>query len=98
MIGTTPRTYDNATGKNYHNTSNGQGKYLSDYVDAFKTVAEYYGLPFLDLLRSGGINERNIDQYLYEQTSGGLNYYLHFSNVGMIKIGNRIGAFLKSIG
>ena len=77
---------------------NGRQLYLADYVDAFRTVAEYYSIPFLDLLNNGGINDLNITEYMYEQTSDGKQIYLHFSNAGMIKIGNRIGAFLKSLG
>lgn len=101
MIGTTPRIYNVATGANYHNEKNNADLYLSDYVDAVKTVAEWFGLPFLDLLRCGGINELNMNQYFYQQSkevSGQtVNYYIHISDTGMPYIGNRIAGFIRGI-
>lgn len=97
-VGTTPRITDVAQGKNSNNTANAGGKYLLDYVDALKTVAEYFGLPFLDLYREGGINPINMPEYMYMQTSGGVNYYLHFSVNGEYEIGYRMAGFITKIG
>lgn len=102
MIGTTPRVFNVDDGLNYHNENNSANLYLQDYVDAVQKVAEWFGLPFLNLLNAGGINELNISEYMYQQTkeSGGVTtkYYLHFSDTGMPYIGNRIAAFIRSIG
>ena len=97
MIGTTPRTW-NSGASDYQNTPNGSGKYLRDYVDAFHDVAKYYGLPFLDLLRTSGINLLNIDQYMQQQEMGGTTYYLHPTSEGYKYIGGLISAFIKSVG
>jgi lysophospholipase L1-like esterase len=97
MIGTTPRTWNNGT-SDYQSTPNRSGKYLADYVDAFHDVAKYYGIPFLDLLRTSGINVLNIDQYMSQQGSGNDSYYLHPTNDGYKYIGRLISAFIKSVG
>ena len=73
---------------------------LPDYVDAVKKLAERYGLPFLDLLRTSGINKHTISQYMFLQTSSeGNEYYLHFNEgFGTQSIAKRIAAFINSIG
>lgn len=97
LIGTTPRTWDNGQ-KTYHNTPNAEGVYLKEYVDAVKSVAEWYGLSFLDLLRKSGMNILNMENYFYPQsaTDGSL-YYLHFNQTGENLLAERISAFIKTI-
>ena len=95
MIGTTPRTW---TGGNYNTTPNGGGLYLKDYVDAFEKVANYYGIPFLNLLTKSGINMLNISEYMLKQTNEDGDYYLHFNDYGTQEIGKRISYFINSVG
>lgn len=98
MIGTTPRASNNGVAT-YHNSRNSRNLYLSDYVDAVKTVADYFGCPFLDLLNTSGINDVNISSWMQAQNNGqGQIYYLHFNNWATEKIGRRVGAFIKSLG
>jgi lysophospholipase L1-like esterase len=97
LIGTTPRTSNNNQ-DTYHNTTNSKGKYLKDYVDAVKEVAEWYGLPFLDLLRTSGMNVYNMEQYFYPQNANdGSKYYLHFSQQGEDLLAEKIAAFIRTI-
>lgn len=96
LIGTTPRTWANGEGD--YNTTTIGGKYLREYVDAVKKIAEWYGLPFLDLLRTSGINSKNIAEYMYPQTGSDGTYYLHFSDYGTKQIAKRIAAFIESVG
>jgi lysophospholipase L1-like esterase len=98
MIGTTPRASNNGVAT-YHNSQNSRNLYLSDYVDAVKKVADYFGCPFLDLLNTSGINDVNISSWMQAQDNGhGQIYYLHFNNWATEKIGRRIGAFVRSLG
>lgn len=97
-VGTTPR-YINVDADEYSNdTPNGINLYLLDYVDALKKVAEYFGLPFLDLYRTSGINKLNISQYMFMQTLNGNKYYLHFSVDGEYQIAYRMAGFISKIG
>ena len=96
LIGTTPRTWANGEG-DYNTTTIGR-RYLREYVDAVKKIAEWYGLPFLDLLRTSGINSKNIAEYMYPQTGSDGTYYLHFSDYGTEQIAKRIAAFIESVG
>lgn len=97
-VGTTPR-YINVDADEYSNdTPNNINLYLLDYVDALKKVAEYFGLPFLDLYRTSGINKLNISQYMFMQTLNGNKYYLHFSVDGEYQIAYRMAGFISKIG
>jgi lysophospholipase L1-like esterase len=97
LIGTTPRTWESGE-STYNNTTNNNNLYLKDYVDAVKSVAEWYGLPFLDLLRTGGINTVNIDKYMYKQSDNqGGYYYLHFNQYGEDYVGRKIASFLRCL-
>jgi lysophospholipase L1-like esterase len=99
LIGTTPRIWNNGN-SNYHKNANSNNNYLADFVEAVRVVAEYFGLPFLDLLHTSGINLITYPQYLYAQTDSttGTSFYLHFSADGTAKIANRIAYFINSIG
>ena len=98
LVGTTHRVTDVANDRNSYNAVNSLSLHLVDYVDAVQKVAEHYALPFLDLYRTSGINPYNISQYLFVQTTGSTNYYLHFSVNGMYEIGYRMVGFITSIG
>lgn len=102
LIGTTDRVWRAAnSGKPWNDamTDTYGGAFLPNYVEAVKKLAERYGLPFLDLLHTSGINKHNIDQYMFLQTSGSDEYYLHFNDgFGTTQIGQRIAAFINSIG
>lgn len=101
LIGTTPRVWGpENTGIFYdYNNTMLNGHYLKDYVDSVKKIADWFGLPFLDLYRTSGINTKNISQYMFMQNSDGYDYYLHFNNeFGSIQIGKRIASFIESIG
>lgn len=99
IIGTTPRSWDNNT-KNCRTTPNGNGKYLQEYNDALKQIAEYYGLPFIDLMKTSGINIMNITNYMVAQTDPNDNttYYLHFNQLGEEAISKRLAYFINSVG
>lgn len=100
LIGTTPRSWDNGD-SNYHKTPI-NGHYLYEFVDATKKVADYFGLPFLDLLRTSGININNITHYMFEQHEddnlSNPAYWLHFNDYGRDNIAKRIASFIISIG
>ena len=100
LVGTIIRSSGGQSGKevNARNHTNSAGNKLDDYVDAVRKIAEWYGLPFVDLLRTAGISMQNIDSYLYIQGDTSNRYYLHLSNWGSEQIGKRIGSFIKSIG
>ena len=102
LIGTTDRIWRTENSGNPWSDAmvNTMGSgFLPDYVEAVKKLAERYGLPFLDLLHTSGINKHNIDQYMFLQTSSGTEYYLHFNNeFGTQQIAQRIAAFINSIG
>lgn len=95
MVGTTPRIYDVAQSKNYNNTVNSAGYSLDDYIAAVKTVAKYYGLPFIDLCRDSGINLYNITSFMYQQSAGGIDYYLHFTDAGEIQVSKILRGFIN---
>lgn len=100
LVGTTIRSSGGDDGKDVdaRTHANSAGKTLIDYVDAAKKVAEWYGLPFIDLLRTAGISMKNIDEYLYIQGTSANQYYLHLNDWGSEQIGKRIGRFIKSVG
>ena len=86
--------------KNSRTTPNGNGKYLQEYNDALKKIAEYYGLPFIDLMQTSGINTMNITNYMVAQTDPNDNttYYLHFNQLGEEAISKRLAYFINSAG
>ena len=100
LIGTTPRMVnsDNADWS-MDGTANDAGNTLMDFTNAVKTVAEYYGLPYLDLLHTAGINKINYATFLTQQQHSGDNfyYYLHFTDEGELRIGDTIAGFINSI-
>lgn len=97
IVGTTPRSWENNT-KNSRTTPNGNGKYLQEYNDALKQIAEYYGLAFIDLMKTSGINTINIANYMVPQTEQAGTYYLHFNELGEETIAKRLAYFINSIG
>ena len=97
IVGTTPRSWENNT-KNSRNTPNGNGKYLQEYNDALKQIAEYYGLAFIDLMKTSGINTMNITNYMVPQTEQAGTYYLHFNELGEETIAKRLAYFINAIG
>jgi lysophospholipase L1-like esterase len=97
IVGTTPRSWENNT-KNSRTTPNGNGKYLQEYNDALKQIAEYYGLAFIDLMKTSGINIMNITNYMVPQAGQGGTYYLHFNDLGEETIAKRLAYFINAIG
>lgn len=61
---------------------------LIKYVDAVKQIAEYYGLPCLDLYHTMGVNDVTVNQYLAD--------YVHFTDAGGVVVGRLIGNFIKN--
>lgn len=98
LVGTTPRVFNATTGADQNTVQNSIGLYLSDYVEAVEVVANYYAIPFINMLKVSGINKHNISNYMFLQTSGNESYYLHFSDGGEEQIGNVMTAFIRSIG
>lgn len=98
IVGTTPRSWSNNT-KNSRTTPNANGKYLQEYNDALRTIAEYYGLPFVDLMKTSGVNTLNITNYMVpQQASDGTTYYLHFNELGEETVSKRLAYFINAIG
>lgn len=98
MIGTTPFRFSTADGYiEWRNRTNGQGYTIADYVEAFRKVAEYYSIPFLNLLYTSGFNEYNYETYYLTQTNTIGDYWLHPNTVGHALIGRKIAGFIKSI-
>ena len=100
LIGTTPRMLNSINADwSTDGTTNESGNTLMDFTNAVKTVAEYYGLPYLDLLHTSGINKINYATFLTQQQHSGDNfyYYLHFTDEGELRIGDTVSGFINSI-
>jgi lysophospholipase L1-like esterase len=57
------------------------------YADATKEIAEYYGLPCLDLYNNLGINDKTFTYMLYDN--------VHLSEEGGWRVGRMIGNFIR---
>jgi lysophospholipase L1-like esterase len=90
LIGTTP-FYWYESDKDWHDRTI-NGRKITDYVDAVKNVAEFYSLPFLDLLRTSGFNKFNYSIYFMDQ-----GYYLHPNNVGNERLAHIIAGAVKAL-
>ena len=88
MIGTTP-FYVNGS---WQTKKNPRGLKIEDYVNAFRTVAEYFSIPFLDLLHTSGFNSYNYSKYYLDQT-----YWLHPNSEGNKIVGTKIAGFIKGL-
>lgn len=88
LIGTTPFFM----GKTWQVRTNKQNLKIEDYVGAVKEVANYYSIPFLDLLHTSGFNEYNYSAYYLDQS-----YWLHPNSVGNAVIGKKIAGFIKNL-
>lgn len=100
LIGTTPRVTNSTLGDfSTRGAVNANGDTLIDFVDAVQKVAEYYSLPFLNLMNISGITDLNYTEYLYEQSYAGetYSYYLHFTEAGEVRIGHTVSGFIKSL-
>ena len=95
LVGTTQRITDVSQGRTSNESINSQGLKLPAYVDAVKKVAEFYSLPFLDLYHFSNINKYSMPTYMFEQTSSGVSYYLHFSGDGQKLIAKKFIEFIK---
>ena len=90
LVGTTPFCWY-ASGKDWH-TMTINGKKITDFVDAVKNVADFYSLPFVDLLHTSGFNKFNYSIYFMDQ-----GYYLHPNSVGNEKIAHIIAGAVKAL-
>ncbi len=98
IIGTTPFRFANGDAyTDWTNKTNGQGYTIAAYVDALKEIAEYYSIPFLDLLHTSGFNEYNYETYYLTQTGTTGDYWLHPNTNGNTLVGRKIAGFIKSI-
>lgn len=88
MIGTTP-FYVNGS---WQIKTNKHGLKIVDYVNAFREVAEYYSIPFLDLLHTSGFNDYNYSTYYLDQT-----YWLHPNSEGHKLVGKKVAGFVKGL-
>ena len=61
---------------------------MIDYVNATKDVANYYGLPCLDLYNSIGINEFTKNEFMTDM--------IHYNSKGYKRMGNLISSFIES--
>lgn len=88
MIGTTPFNVNGS----WQVKTNTKGLKIIDYVNAFKEVADYYSIPFLDLLHTSGFNDYNYATYYLKQS-----YWLHPNATGNEIVGRKVAGFVKSI-
>ena len=88
MVGTTP-FYLKETWQTKKNSS---GHTIEDYVNAFKEIADYYSIPFIDLLHTSGFNKYNYSTYYLDQ-----DYWLHPNAEGNKIVGKKLAGFVKSI-
>lgn len=88
LIGTTPFYM----GSGWQTRTNSKKLTIIDYVNAVKEVAEYYSIPFLDLLHTSGFNDYNYATYYLDQ-----NYWLHPNATGNAVVGKKIAGFIKSL-
>lgn len=65
---------------------------MSAYAQAIREVAEYYGLPLLDLYRMSGLTPE-----VKEVREGYMPDWLHPSDAGHARIASRIEGFLKTL-
>lgn len=68
---------------------NGEGVHLKEIADAIKEVCEKYAVPVLDLYRTSGITDINMEYFLYDG--------LHPSQAGYERISTQIASFLDSL-
>ena len=71
---------------------NSNGLKLTDYCQAMKSVADEYGLPYLDQYTAVGINGENYATYL-RQESG--DNYTHPTDAGIQLIAKSLAGFLR---
>ena len=90
LIGTTPFCWY-ASGKDWR-TMTINGNKITDFVNAVKNVAEFYSLPFVDLLHTSGFNEFNYSTYFMDQ-----GYYLHPNDAGNEKIAHIMAGAVKAL-
>lgn len=88
MVGTTPFSLTNS----WQDATNDMGLKIEDYVNAFREVAEYYSIPFLDLLHTSGFNTYNYSTYYLDQ-----GYWLHPNSTGNALLGRKIAGFIKGL-
>lgn len=88
MIGTTPFDVNGS----WTVKTNKHGLKIVDYVNAFQEVAEYYSIPFLDLLHNSGFNSYNFETYYLDQS-----YWLHPNANGNELLGHKIAGFVKGL-
>ncbi|MED4052932.1 SGNH/GDSL hydrolase family protein [Niallia taxi] len=88
------RNFTNSSTTTVHgwsgDTTNELGYKLEDVVNAIKEVCGKYGIPVLDLYHTSGITKYNLPQ----MTRDGLHPN---TDIGMVRIGKQIAAFLKSL-
>ena len=77
----------------YNYPTNGSGKTLLDYNNVIADKCEYYGIPYLDLYKEGGINDYNIKETTSTQDQSSPDG-VHPSDYGMSLIAPKIADFL----
>lgn len=66
------------------------------YADAYRRVAELYGLPLIDLWCESGINEKNRTTYYADPSSGNTDYMYHPNNDGWKRLSKVICNKIKN--
>ncbi|ENX30021.1 MULTISPECIES: SGNH/GDSL hydrolase family protein [Acinetobacter] len=75
---------------------NAKGFRLEQYCQAVREVCEYYSIPYLDLYKQSGINEKNIN-IMTSNVSGTAPDGLHPSALAMERIAKKMSAFLRDL-
>ncbi|ENX28712.1 MULTISPECIES: SGNH/GDSL hydrolase family protein [Acinetobacter] len=75
---------------------NAKGFRLEQYCQAVREVCEYYSIPYLDLYKQSGINEKNIN-IMTSNIGGTAPDGLHPSAIAMQRIAKKMSAFLRDI-
>lgn len=78
------------------NKKNNKGYYLSDYCNVCRELCEKYSIPYLDLQKTSGFNELNID-IMTSNSLCTVSDGLHPSKNGIKRIAPKISEFILTI-
>ncbi|WOE33098.1 MULTISPECIES: SGNH/GDSL hydrolase family protein [unclassified Acinetobacter] len=77
-------------------SANKKGFRLEQYCQAVRDVCEYYSIPYLDLYKQSGINEKNVN-IMTSNIASTAPDGLHPSAVAMERIAKKMSAFLRDL-
>lgn len=77
-------------------SANKKGYRLEQYCQAIREVCEYYSIPYIDLYKTSGINEKNVN-IMTSNIAGTTADGLHPSRLAMEHIAHKLSSFLRDL-